>query len=169
MHALYLLSVWLHIMAAVVWLGGTIFMVIALIPAIRRPEFSAVALRLIRWTAIRFRWVSWLCFGIFLMTGTANLFLRGLTWSDFQSLEFWRSSFGTTLAIKLAFVALIFAMSAFHDFHIGPRATAAWEADRTAAEIARLRREAVRLGRLNLILALAVTILGVMLVRGGIW
>jgi putative copper resistance protein D len=48
MHGLYLLSVWLHIMAAVVWIGGTIFLVIVLVPAIRRLEFRDIASVLIR-------------------------------------------------------------------------------------------------------------------------
>jgi putative copper export protein len=52
MLGIYLLSVWLHIMAAVVWVGGTIFLVIVLVPAIRRPEFGGFAVALIRFTAL---------------------------------------------------------------------------------------------------------------------
>jgi hypothetical protein len=59
-----------------------------------------------------------------------------------------------------------FADQRFHDFFLGPRAAAAWEADPASAETFRLRRQAVQLGRLNLLLALVVIVLGVMLVRG---
>jgi uncharacterized membrane protein len=43
MHGDYLISIWLHIMATVAWVVGTIFLVIVLVPAIRRPEFRGIA------------------------------------------------------------------------------------------------------------------------------
>jgi copper resistance protein D len=76
----YLISVWLHIMAAVVWVGGTIFLVIVLVPAIRRPQFAAVASALIRFTALRFRCFGWFCFGVFVLTGIVNLVALGIGW-----------------------------------------------------------------------------------------
>ncbi len=166
MRGVYLLSVWLHIMAAIVWVGGTIFLVVVLVPAIRRPEFAGIASALIRFTALRFRWVGWVCFGIFVLTGIVNLVARGIGLQELQDAIFWQGSFGRTLAIKLILVAAILLISAFHDFFLGPRATAAWEADPASAETLRLRRQAVQLGRLNLLLALVVIVLGVMLVRG---
>jgi uncharacterized membrane protein len=39
MHGVSLISVWLHIMAAVAWIGGTIFLVIVLVPAITALRF----------------------------------------------------------------------------------------------------------------------------------
>ncbi len=141
-------------MAAVMCVGGTIFLVIVLVPAIRRPEFAAVALALIRFTALRFRWVGWFCFGVFVFTGIVNLAVRGIGWQEVQQAVFWRGSFGSTLAIKLILVAAILAISGFHDFFLGPRASEAWEANPASAETLRLRRQAVKLGRLNLLLAL---------------
>ena len=169
MHVLYLISVWLHIMAAVVWVGGTIFLVIVLVPAIRRREFAGAAPGLIRFTALRFRWVGWFCFAVFVVTGIVNLVARGIGWQELQQAVFWRGSFGSTLAIKLILVAAILAISGFHDFFLGPRASDAWESNPASAETLRLRRQAVKLGRLNLLLALTVMILGIMLVRGTPW
>lgn len=166
MRGVYLLSVWLHIMAAIVWVGGTVFFVVVLVPAIRRPEFGGIASALIRFTALRFRWVGWVCFGIFVVTGVVNLMARGIGLRELRETIFWQGSFGRTLAIKLILVAAILLISAFHDFFLGPRAAAAWEADPASAETLRLRRQAVQLGRLNLLLALLVIMLGVMLVRG---
>ena len=166
MRGVYLLSVWLHIMAAIVWVGGTIFLVVVLVPAIRRPEFGGIASALIRLTALRFRWVGWVCFCIFVLTGVVNLLARGIGLRELRETIFWQGSFGRTLAIKLILVAAILLISAFHDFFLGPRAAAAWEADPASAETLRLRRQAVQLGRLNLLLALVVIVLGVMLVRG---
>lgn len=169
MHAIYLLSVWMHILAAVAWVGGTIFLVIVLVPAIRRPEFGGIAPALIRSMALRFRWVGWVCFCIFVVTGLLNLVARGIGFKELQEPAFWQGSFGRTLAIKLLLVAAILSISAFHDFSLGPRAAAVWEAQRDSAGTLRLRRQAMQLGRLNLVLALAVILLGIMLVRGAPW
>lgn len=166
MHALYLISVWLHIVAAVVWIGGTIFLALVLIPAIRRPEFGSLALALIRWTALRFRMIGWLCFFLFIITGTANLIFRGFAWSDISNPLFWQESFGAVLAAKLAIVVAILALSAIHDFVIGPRAAASWQVDAKSAETARLRKQSVWIARINLLLALIAVALGTMLVRG---
>jgi uncharacterized membrane protein len=153
-------------MAAIVWVGGTIFLVVVVVPAIRRPEFGGIASALIRFTALRFRWVGWVCLCIFVLTGVLNLLARGIGLRELRETIFWQGSFGRTLAIKLILVAVILLISAFHDFFLGPRAAAAWEADPASAETLRLRRQAVQLGRLNLLLALMVIVLGVMLVRG---
>ena len=169
MHLLYLISVWLHIMAAVIWVGGTIFLVIVLVPAIRRPEFAGVASGLIRFTALRFRWVGWFCFGVFVFTGIVNLVARGIGWQHLQQAVFWRGSFGSTLVVKLIIVAAVLTISGFHNIFLGPRAAAAWEVDPASAETLRLRRQAVKLGRLNLLLALTAIVLGNMLVRGTPW
>jgi copper resistance protein D len=166
MQGVYLLSVWFHIMAAVVWVGGTLFLVIVLVPAIRRPEFGGIASALIRLTALRFRWVGWVCFCVFVLTGIVNLAARGIGLQELQDAIFWQGSFGRTLAIKLMLVAAILLISAFHDFFLGPRASAAWEADPASAETLRLRRQAVQLGRLNLLMGLVAIVLGIMLVRG---
>jgi putative copper export protein len=100
------------------------------------------------------------------LTGVVNLLARGIGLRELRETIFWQGSFGRTLAIKLILVAAILLISAFHDFFLGPRAAAAWEADPASAETFRLRRQAVQLGRLNLLLALVVIVLGVMLVRG---
>ena len=169
MQFVYFLSVWLHIMAAVVWVGGTLFLVIVLAPAFRRAEFRGIAAALIRFTALRFRWVGWVCFSLFVFTGIVNLAARGIGLKELRDAAFWQGSFGRTLAIKLMCVAAILVISAFHDFFLGPRAASAWESDAGSVETLRLRRQAVHLGRLNLLLALMVILLGVMLVRGASW
>ena len=166
MHALYLFSVWLHIMAAVIWLGGTIFLALVFIPAVRRPEFGSIAVELILWTVRRFRLIGWLCFLVFITTGAMNLIFRGVTWRDVFDPLFWRGSFGSVLTLKLATVALIIAISAVHDFVIGPRATAAWQQDAKSQATVRLRKQAVQIARINLFLALIAVALGTMLVRG---
>jgi copper resistance protein D len=163
---LYLLSVWLHVLSAAVWIGGMIFLVAVLLPVMRRPEYRGLMAPLIHWTGLRFRLVGWICLGTLVLSGTINLIYRGVTWASLGSVAFWFGPFGRTLGIKLLLVAVILSISALHDFYLGPRATALWQADPAAPEARRLRRQASWIGRGNLLLALVVAALGVMLVRG---
>jgi uncharacterized membrane protein len=161
MKALYLLSIWLHIMAVVTWLGGIVFLSLVLIPALRRPEYRKILPSLVDQTGARFRRIAWLSLGLLVLTGSFNLMYLGFDGSD------WGSPFGRTLGLKLLLVAGILALSVVHDFVIGPRATALYRENPNAEEARRLWKQAGWIGRLNLLLALLVVALGIMLVRGG--
>lgn len=163
MHQLF---VWLHILAAAVWLGGMVFLALVLVPVVRRPEYREHASRLVHLTGLRFRVVGWVCLGVLAVTGFVNLSYRGIGWAALSNAGFWASPFGTLLGWKLLIVAVVLALSAYHDFRIGPRATVAGQADPRSTAALRLRRRASWMGRLNLLLALAAVALGVLLVRG---
>jgi uncharacterized membrane protein len=165
MHTLYLASVWLHILAATVWLGGMFFLVLVVVPWLRRSD-GVNAGAFLRETGERFRNVGWACFGVLLVTGTFNLWVRGVRLSDFAQHE-WRSSpFGSTVLLKLGVFLVVLAVSGLHDFIIGPRATAALAKAPRSAEAQRARRRASLMGRGNVLFALLLVALGVMLVRG---
>lgn len=167
MRTLYLLSVWIHILSAIVWIGGMVFLSLVVVPVARRAELRGQIGSLLRWTGRRFRWIGWICFLLFILTGIINLSYRGYDWGDLWSGALWGGSFGQTLALKLALVAVIMAMSVVHDFLVGPRATALMDRNPIAKETRRWRRAASWFGRVSLLLALIVVMLGVMLVRGG--
>ncbi|MBI2357648.1 MAG: DUF4149 domain-containing protein [Deltaproteobacteria bacterium] len=166
MRAIYLLSVWLHIIAAAVWIGGMVFLALVLIPIIRRPEFRGQASSLVHFTGIRFRWIGWASIFLLLLTGATNLVFRGISVAVLSSGDFWRSPFGWTLGSKLIVVAVVLALSIVHDFFIGPKASAAGRANPASPEAMRLRRQASWFGRVNLVLALIIALFGIMLVRG---
>ena len=167
MRIFYLLSVWLHILAAVIWIGGMVFLALVLIPVTRQPEYRDVAVSFIRRTGVRFRWVGWGCLGLLLLSGTFNLAYRGFGWADLGSGRVFQGPFGRILEVKLVLVAVILLASAWHDFVIGPRATALWQVNPASPKAGRARRQASWLGRINLLLALIVVALGMVLVRGG--
>lgn len=169
MHLFYLFSVWLHILAAAVWIGGMIFLSVILLPVIRRPEFRTAAPLLVHFSGVRFRWVGWLCVLLLVLTGAANLAYRGVTWGDLGSVGFWKGSFGATLGIKSILVTLVLFLSALHDFFVGPKASALGRANPGSYDAMRFRRHASWLGRINLFLALVIVAFGVMLVRGSLW
>jgi putative copper export protein len=168
MHALYLLSVWVHILAASVWIGGMLFLVLVVVPWLRRGGRKEAAVFL-RETGERFRNVGWTCFGLLLVTGTFNLWMRGVRLGDFTRAEWLSSPFGKTVLVKLSAFALVLAVSAVHDFVVGPRATRAIAAAPGSAASRLARRRASRLGRINVALALVLVAAGVMLVRGVPW
>lgn len=166
MRALYLFTVWLHLLAASVWIGGMAFLALVLVPLVRRPENRGVAAALFHRTGVRFRTVGWVCLGLLVLTGAFQLAVRGYDWGDLVSGRLWEGPSGRILALKLLLVAVVLGLSVVHDFAIGPRATALWQADPASPQARRLRRQASWIGRLNLLLALGAVALGVMLVRG---
>lgn len=167
MGALYLVSVWLHIVAATTWLGGMIFLVLVVVPTLRRGE-RALAAAIMRDSGRRFRTVGWACFAILLVTGTFNAWWRGVRLALLVDPSFTTTLFGRTLLIKLGVFAVVLALSVRHDFFVGPRASQALvRGDTSGAE--RLRREASWLGRLTALLALVLFALAVVLVRGAVW
>lgn len=165
MHVLYLVSVWLHILAAIVWIGGMFFLTLVVVPWMRqgnRDRGSA----LLRETGAAFSRIGWACFAVFLVTGTINLWMRGVRFGDFVDPEWLRSPFGATLMVKLGLVAVVVVMSWIHDFRIGPAATEALALDPEGDRALLLRRQASVYGRVNAMLALLIVLLGVVLVRG---
>lgn len=165
MHALYLISVWLHVLAATTWLGGMLFLVLVIVPWLRAGA-RADAVAMLRATGTRFRAVGWACFGLLLATGTFNLWVRGVRLRELADPTWLRAPFGSAVAIKLTIFAMVLGVSAVHDFWLGPRATVEAGADPGSAQALRLRRWASWVGRANVLLALALFFLAVVLVRG---
>ncbi len=168
-HAVYVFSVFLHIVAAVAWIGGMIFLVFVLMPALRRLSDRGLRARLIRETGVRFRLVGWSCLLVLVITGYVNLASRGMGWDVLSEPAFWQAGFGATLAWKLSLVAVILVISASHDFIVGPRAGRARREVPGSWEERRWRLVAIWFGRMNLLLAVIVVALGVMLARGVPW
>lgn len=168
MHLLYLISVWLHVLAATIWIGGMLFLVLVVVPWLRRGGRTDAA-HFLRETGERFRNVGWTCFAVLLFTGIFNLWMRGVRLSDFGRAEWLSSSFGKTVLVKLAAFCGVLLVSAVHDFIVGPRATAAIAADPRSPHARLQRKRASMLGRLNVVLALVILGAGVVLVRGSPW
>ena len=168
MHALFVVSLWIHILAATTWIGGSVFLALVLVPTLRNPAWRDRGLELIRQVARRFLWVVWTCFALLIVTGIFNLLVHeGGDPSLIASNQLWSSAYGRVLAWKLTFVGSILVLSALHDFVLGPVATRA--AGAGAAGAGRLRLAVRWVGRLNLLLGLFVVGLGVALGRGWPW
>lgn len=162
----YYLNVTVHVLAALVWLGGMFFIGIVGAPVLRSIEPAPLRQRLFHDLGLRFRTVGWVCIAVLLLTGVLNLHFRGLlAWDDvLGSAAFWRTGVGHALAVKLAAVTTMVVVSAVHDFVVGP-AAGRLEAG-TPAALA-LRRRAVSLARVNAITGIVLVAAAVRLARGG--
>ena len=102
---------WLHILAACVWIGGQITIAL-LVPILRvQPALLATATR-------RYQWAAWSAFGVLGITGILNVHNAGISWSHLN-----QTTAGRTLEIKLLFVLISGAAAAVHAFLLAPRAS----------------------------------------------
>ena len=166
MPALYYLAVTLHVLAAMLWLGGMFFLGVVGAPVLRRIEPPALRQRLFQQLGARFRGVGWWAIAVLVLTGVANLHYRGwLQWDGvLASGAFWRTGVGHALAAKLAAVATMLIVSAVHDFVLGP---AAGRAVAGSPDALALRRRAALLARANALLGVVIVVAAVRLARGG--
>lgn len=169
MNGLYTFSVWLHIFMAMLWIGGMGFLVLVIVPELRKPGADRASMAaLVHSLGVRFRTVGWIALSTLLLTGSYNMAVRGLRWADVFSAEGWSNPTVRALGIKLVLFAVVLGVSAVHDFRIGPRATETMLRAPDSKDAARLRTTASRMGRLNALLALAILWLAVLVVRGGL-
>ncbi len=166
MTAVYHLSVFLHLLAAMIWLGGMLFLAIIIVPVVRKPEYLQFSGKLFHQTGLKFRTVGWICLVLFLVTGLFNLYFRTRDVEVLFSSQFWEGLFGAALLLKLVIFSIIVLMSAVHDFYIGPKATELWQQNPDSPEAKKLRKSASWFGRLNLLLGLIVVYLAIGMVRG---
>ena len=162
----YVISVWIHVVAAATWVGSMIFFAAVVVPVLRREDVRDRAPGLMRMLGARFRVLGWVALGVLIVTGISNLLLRGIGWSSLRDRTFWATSFGRALGAKLVCVGLVLVATAAHDVLFGKRAIQALEQDPAGGRAVRSRRLASWLGRAVLVLSLAILLFATALVRG---
>ncbi len=160
----YYANVSVHVLAALIWLGGMFFFALVGAPVLRAVEPAALRRDLFDQLGRRFRSVGWITLGVLLVTGTVNLHFRGLLhWNGiWNNAAFWRSGYGTALAIKLVTVALMLVVEGYHDWVLGPRAG---HAPTGSIEAATLRAQASRWARVAALSGIVIVIAAVRLAR----
>lgn len=142
----------LHVLGAVVWIGGMLFLGLVLTPILRhRPPAERAALFSV--VGQRFLKIGWTAIAVLLLTGPALWAIRA-----FQITPL--------LVAKLILIGVILFLSLLHDFLIGPRLVANLKRGDQGEETIRLRRRVALLARLNVLFAILVLILGVAISRG---
>ena len=123
---MYQAAVFIHLASAIIWVGGSLFLALVLIPVLRRftpvpgqpSETPTAPPDMLGSVARRFRLISWICIVLLVATGLYILPTRyGIGFADFFSLG---GHFVGTLQVKVALVAIVIWLSVSHDFIIGP-------------------------------------------------
>jgi uncharacterized membrane protein len=160
MYGMSYVLVVLHVLAAVSWIGGMIFLSLVLAPLVRSRQAAPEYTALFRTAALRFRIVVWLAMGILLTTGPVLLSQRGMEVTN-------PSTWSRIASVKLGLVALLLSLSFLHDLVLGPRinqVSAIPASSRTAWQQT-VVRTARWLPRISLLVALAVVLAAVELAR----
>ena len=160
---MYFTLVTVHVLAAIVWVGGVLFLALVGAPVLRRVEPPALQEELFNALGMRFRHVGWSAVAVLLVTGTWLLWSRGWLSTEVAGrAAFWRSPAGSALAWKLGAVIVMIGLNAVHDASLSPervremRQSPAWPATR--------RRMAV-IARAGAVAALAVVMAAIRLAR----
>ena len=161
----YTLVVLIHILAAIIWLGGMFFIAIVMVPVLRRLEPPQKRIEVLSATAIRFRMVSWIAILVILVTGVLNAVNRGVTLQAISTGEFFSSYFGKILTSKLILVLAMLVLSAIHDFILGPRLIELLSSSSPDSfqKLQKNRRYVSWLARINALLGISVVACAVML------
>jgi putative copper resistance protein D len=164
MYFWFVVSMWVHLLAAITWIGGLLFITMVLVPTLRVPELRSNALVLLRLTGRKFQRIAYASLVTLVATGTTNLVLKAGSWEAVG--ETLTTSYGRLLVAKVGLVLVVIALALYHDLIVGPAATRAMEADATSAAALALRRQASWIGRVNTALSLVIMTLALLLVRG---
>ncbi len=148
---MYLTLVTLHILAAITWLGGILFLAFVGAPALRRVEPPSLRAAMFEAIGMRFRVVGWGAVSVLLVTGIWLLRVRGwLSPAVLRAPDFWRSDVGTALAWKLGLVTAMVVLSLAHDVaSTSMRGRAAMADDGSRASTRRWLMLLARLGALG--------------------
>ena len=140
-----------HLLAATVWVGGTVALVFVSVPSAQRLEGGARA-RTLRELGRRWRPIGWSALGVAIVTGA-------LIATREHAFDTTSTRFDWVLGVKGALVGLLVAGAYLHDYVLGPGLARQIR----AGERQSLRPLLVGIGRANLLVTLALPVLGVVL------
>lgn len=144
------MGLWLHLLAAVVWLGGLLFQSHVLLPGLQKDGHAGLGVQVLR----RARPMAWVALLLLLATGLHNLSRLSLS-------VLTQTPVGALLALKIFLVIVALMLSAHRDFGLVPRLARELEAGRDGAwqlrTIAWIDRAVILLGIAVLYLGLAVS------------
>lgn len=137
MISVWVLVRWLHLLAAITWIGGMLFILLVLLPIVRPaldPDDRAV---LVGRVGSRYGVISVIALVTLLVTGYFNGERRHVDWTDLTT-----TTYGTRLFVKLVLVAVIVVVTALHTWY-GMRIVALAELpdeEKASAEVVGKRR-----------------------------
>lgn len=144
---MYATIVFIHVLAAIIWVGGSAFIAFALIPGLKG-EDPQTRSELLRKTAGRFRIVGWVALLIGVGTGI--------------HLAIPKMKMGLVHG-KMGLIVILLIAAAIHDWYIGPKVGAKV---RAGEDPSGYRKLAMILGQITFVLSVVMVYLGVRISRG---
>lgn len=71
-----LLIRWIHVLSAITWVGGMLFIALVLVPTARALGDDRLRTRLMQESGYRFRTIGWIALALLAVTGLLNLWLQ---------------------------------------------------------------------------------------------
>jgi len=156
---------WLHILAAAIWVGSQVMLFVVVVPALRAAEDPRSRAAVLRGVTRRFGYLGTASLALLVLSGIDNVDRYGPP--DMFDLRY-----GWVLAVKLALFAAVLVLTALHSLVIGPRLMALQQAAAvspdaaTAARIRALRARSVVFSGLTLLLSIAILFCAALLRSG---
>ena len=146
----WMILIWIHITAAMFWVGGMLFFSMVLVPSLSRLPIGQRR-ELMSQIGQRFRKTGWISLGVLLVTGLLQLYRLGIP-----------AFMGGWLWAKLAMVVLMVSLTLLHDLVLGPRSI---EISRANPAPHPLQQTVRWMARFNLIIGLFIVLASVYLSR----
>ena len=140
-----------HLLAAVVWVGGTVALVFVAVPPVQRLEGEARSDTL-RAFGARWRPIGWSSLGVAIVTG-AVIAARE------HAFDRTPTRFDWVLAVKGVLVGVLVAGAYVHDYVLGPGLARQIREGKPQS----LRRRLTAIGRVNLLITVTLPVLGALL------
>ena len=125
-----LLVLWIHVLSAIFWVGGMLFLTVVLAPVLRSESGKPETYVFFKKVATRFRNGVWVAILFLVLTGPLLL-------SNQVSFEIPLQQWPVVVLIKLVLVFVLIVFAGLHDLVLGPRAGTLKkkpQADLTASE-----------------------------------
>lgn len=159
----YQIAVLTHVLAAIVWVGGVLFVGGVALPASRSLDDEEEGRRVVRLLGQYFRPVGWTAIAVLVLSGSYMMWVWGARPANVWDGTFFDTIRTQWLGNKLLLVGLMVVSSGLHDWYVGPRASAA---DKDAPDrVERWRTAAAVLGGLTALLAVAIVGIAIVVSR----
>ena len=166
---MYQAAVVVHIVSAVVWVGGMLFMVMVMLPVARKAmqaDGPGAGLGMLRDAAERFLPVAWTAM---ILLGLSGGYLAWEHWGIRPGVFFTDDGrFMRILQAKSLLFLIVVVLSLVHDFWLGPKILERLDQARASGQVLpqSLGRKIVRLtAGVNLLAVMTIVVIAVLLIR----
>jgi len=115
----WLLIRWIHVMAAVVWIGGNLILAMVIVPYFRQNLPPVQRIKLLSDIGKRFEPIVWGCVLVLFVTGIANIITYFISVDGSANVD--NNPFMRTLLIKLILFIALLILTFLHSIFFAPK------------------------------------------------